>query len=262
MRRKHFFEWEDQKWFPHLLRGYMTDFLNFTMNLTSWPFEGVIRKLQQTLERAGTRHIIDLCSGSGGPIPIFVRRIREQGLEVKATLTDYYPNIGKFEQINRENPGISYLAESVDASAVPSRLHGLRTIFNGFHHLEPFRARNVLQDAMQAKQPIAIFEFMDRTPAAFFSLAFMIATIPVLTPFMRPFQLSRLILTYPIPAIPFFCFWDGLVSCFRIYSEDELRELVSDLNDPDYAWEIGKVPLNGGAGAATYITGLPSRSRI
>ena len=48
----------------------------------------------------------------------------------------------------------------------------------------------------------------------------------LMTPFMRPFRWSRLLLTYPLPLVPLTCLWDGIVSQLRAYTADELVELV------------------------------------
>ena len=47
----------------------------------------------------------------------------------------------------------------------------------------------------------------------------------LLTPAIRPFRWSRLFWTYVIPAVPALVLFDGIVSCLRIYSPEELRAL-------------------------------------
>ena len=149
----------------------------------------------------------------------------------------------------------SFSTEPVDARAVPASLTGLRTIFNGFHHLRPEDARSVLHAAAAARQPIAIFEISERSPR----------TIPVVltplmvwlvTPFMRPFLWRRLLWTYLIPLVPFTCFWDGIVSQLRAYTLDELRGLSA--GSAPMHWHIGQVPFAGGRGRLTYLIGVPA----
>ena len=63
----------------------------------------------------------------------------------------------------------------------------------------------------------------------------------VVTPLIRPFRWSRLFWTYLIPLVPVLTLFDGLVSCLRIYSVQELNQLVAGLGTNDYHWEIGTV---------------------
>ena len=72
--------------------------------------------------------------------------------------------------------------------------------------------------------------------------------VPLMTllivPFLRPFRLAWIPLTYLLPAIPLFILWDGIVSCFRIYNEEELLSMAKAA-DPDgrYDWEVRAVPI-------------------
>ena len=64
-----------------------------------------------------------------------------RGRPVQATLTDLFPNVPAFQKIADASGGlIEFEREPVDARHVPVRLQGLRTIFNGFHHLARRRA--------------------------------------------------------------------------------------------------------------------------
>ena len=50
--------------------------------------------------------------------------------------------------------------------------------------------------------------------------------------------------SFPLIAIPLFILWDGIVSCFRIYNEEELLSMAKAA-DPDgrYDWEVRAVPI-------------------
>ena len=79
----------------------------------------------------------------------------------------------------------------------------------------------------------------------------------ILTPRMRPFRWSRLLWTYLLPVIPFVVFWDGLVSCVRTRTPQELLHLTTRF--PDYDWTAGYAP--GRWLAAVYLIGQPKSSR-
>ena len=57
--------------------------------------------------------------------------------------------------------------------------------------------------------------------------------------------------------IPFVLFFDGLVSCLRAYSLEELEEMITGLRGNGYRWELGEetgelLPLR-----ITYLIGSP-----
>jgi hypothetical protein len=91
-------------------------------------------------------------------------------------------------------------------------------------------------------------------------------TLPLIalltTPFIRPFRWSRLFWTYIIPAIPFVLCFDGIVSCLRTYSVEELHTLIAGVNatssDTGYVWEVGHVPSPLSPIGVTYAIGYPS----
>ncbi len=75
------------------------------------------------------------------------------------------------------------------------------------------------------------------------------------TPFIRPFRLSRLLLTYLIPIIPLITLFDGIVSCLRTYSPTDLRELLDEASPGVYTWYIGEDPIRFSPVPMTYLVG-------
>ena len=73
---------------------------------------------------------------------------------------------------------------------------------------------------------------------------------------------ARAILTYVFPLAPFFYSWDGMVSCLRTYTPDDLRQITADLGG-DYCWEVGQIDARHQFGPykITYVIGLPQRAR-
>src|SRR6187402_1698958 len=145
--RLHLFELEDQPWFPAVIRDLATDYLQFIQ--TRLRIDRAMAPLvRRALEKSGATHIVDLCSGGSGPLLLLVTDLAAAGVPVHATLTDLYPNAPAFEQIAGASGGlIDFEPFPVDARHVPPHLAGLRTIFNGFHHLPPPDARSVLHAA-------------------------------------------------------------------------------------------------------------------
>lgn len=256
MSRMHLFELEDQPWFPRMIRAYMQDHLRFMGDWSGPAYQGFAEKLKAAMERVGQRTILDLCSGGGGPIKTILRILQTQGFTATAQLTDLYPNIAAYEQLAYESGGsIQGYSSPVNAINVPRELTGFRLVANGFHHFRPEDATKVLADAVTKQQSIAVIEMISRSALAVFSVGVGLVVVFIATPFVKPFRFSRLLFTYLIPLMPLCVLWDGLVSCLRAYSPDELRALVSQLDDTTYEWDIGHLPL--GPGKATYLIGTP-----
>jgi hypothetical protein len=241
MARLHLFEWEDQGWFPSILRNFITDHLEFHGRRVYVP---AMQKLAQELEETGHSKVVDLCSGGGGPLPGLQAELsKERGKPVQVVLTDLYPNIDAFKAIQERSKGnITFRADSVSAMNCPADLDGFRTIFTALHHFRPEGAHKILGDAMNKRKPIAAFEASERT---LLSLATVLPTMFLgsflLTPFLGRISLGRLMFTYVIPLAPLFFTWDAFVSCLRTYSTEELKELTRDLAAEDYSWEIGQI---------------------
>jgi hypothetical protein len=259
VRRFQLIELEDQPWFPVTIRDLATNYLQFVQ--TRFRFDRAMLPLVRRLMlESGTTRIVDLCSGGSGPLLPLVKDLAADGVAVKATMTDLYPNVPAFEQIAALSDGlIGYEPTPVDARDVPPGLAGLRTLFNGFHHLTPEDARSVLHAAAAARQPIAIFEIPERRWRTLLPILLTPLFVILVTPFMRPFLWRRLLLTYPLPLVPLTCLWDGVVSQLRAYTLEELRALCA--GSAPMRWETGQVPVLGGSGRITYLIGAPCEVR-
>lgn len=244
MPRLHLFEIEDFPWYPSVIREGQTDFLRFMMD-TFDVFRAVIPHLRKAQQQSGEHHLIDFCSGGGGSM-LLVRKHLKTGNapDFKATLSDLYPNTEAFEYVKQQSEGeIGYQAKPIDAANIPAEMpKGFWTIFNGFHHFRPAQAKKILSTAVQRKNPIGIFEPIDKSVfQIFINTVVLLLLILVLTPFVRPFKWSRLLFTYLIPLIPVCTVWDGFVSVLRLYTPKDMRQMVATVPNADrYEWEIGK----------------------
>ena len=251
MRRIHLFELEDQSWYPAVIRNAATDFLRFALE-SGEIYAPAAPVLQDLITRTGARRIVDLCSGGGGP---WTRLLPVLNSDVTVCLTDLYPNQAAMQQIKDRCGGrITYSVEPVDAAAVPADLQGVRTLFTAFHHFRPDEASAVLADAVRQQQPIAIFEFTERSLRGVMLGAVSPFLVWFSTPRIRPVRAARLLWTYLIPLIPMTVLVDGVVSCFRTYSVPELRELSARFDH--YRWESGTA-RGRSPFTVTYLVGYP-----
>ncbi|MCC6645071.1 MAG: hypothetical protein IT374_05800 [Polyangiaceae bacterium] len=251
-------ELEDFDWFPARLRDPMTGWLRVVSEVLGLS-ELAAPIVAEELARAGTDRIVDLCSGGGGPALSLVKTLAaKHARATHLTLTDKFPNEAAFRRAERELPGrVTARLLSTDATAVPEELTGVRTIFNAFHHLPPAVATAVLADAAAKRQPIAMFEIVERSLQG----AWMVAGIPLavlgLMPFVRGLTPSALALTYALPLIPAATTWDGLASCLRAYSHDELREMTGALARPGYGFRVERARVPWRPVYVTAVIGSP-----
>jgi hypothetical protein len=260
MKRLHLFEFEDLKWFPDVFRRGTTDFLSFVFSKTN-RYAPVVPLIAKALDGEDPVRIVDLCSGGSGGIANLQRDLSALlDKQVTVTLSDKYPNLEAFEKIRQSCEGVEYEAESVDATDVSERLEGFRTIFTAFHHFKPDMAQAILQDAVDKRVPIGVFELGNKGPKA---IAKLIVTVPIglllVTPFLRPFRASRILFTYLLPVIPLVTIWDGVVSILRVYTPDQLHELTANTESSYYEWKIGSVvhAEGVGKGEVIYLIGTP-----
>ena len=260
MTRFQAIELEDYAWFPGQWRNFMTDFFHYQMK-TFDLYRPAAGLLAEALRRSGRSEIVDLCSGGSGPLALVQRQLREQhGLAVPVRLTDKFPNLPAFEKVVGEAAGeIRYSRESVDATNVPNELTGLRTMFSCFHHFPPALATRILQDCVEKRAPIAIFELSNRSLAAFLQVLLGgPLSIPFLTPFFKPRSWQRFFWTYVIPVIPFCIAFDGVGSNLRAYAPDELLELVGRVNGHEqFEWQTGMAAGGAPGVKVTYLIGVP-----
>jgi hypothetical protein len=210
------------------------------------------------LRQSGGARIIDLASGAGGGWLRLSEHLKDIFPSLSITFTDRFPNRDGLAAISAEMPSMfAFEPEPVDARDVPLHLVGLRTQFLSLHHFKPDDAQRILQNAVDAGQPIAVFEAQKRDYKHLGKFMFSPIAVFLLTPFIRPFRWSRILYTYVIPAIPAFTLWDGLVSVLRTYSIEEMREMASALRAGDsFAWEIGETHSRGVT--IVYLLGYPN----
>ena len=263
MRRLHWFELEDFDWLPASIRDGGTDFLDFAFDRLGF-YSGVADVLVDRIRRTNTTCVLDLASGGGGGTLQLRRYVRAAGLTTEFVFSDRYPSEAGIARVQAlADPATRYSVDPVDAMAGGGQQPGLRTMSGALHHFQPAAIRQIVEHIVTQRAPLAFFDVaaspaMWRLPVLLLPVAMSLnmillcfATLLVV-PFLRPLRLSRLLLTYFLPAIPLLVAWDGTVSALRAYSPEELLTLAQSVPGADaYDWEAGT------AGRALYLTGVP-----
>ena len=260
MKRQRWFEIHDSPWFPRYFRDLVTEALQSVWN-RNHTYRPIAGRFRAALRRSGTRTVVDLCSGSGGPWIGLLGDVAA-GEPLTLALTDRYPSAAlplQAAELRATGGGnaVTAWAEPVDARSVPPRLRGFRTIFSSFHHFDPGEAQAILADAFARREGIAVFEAACRNAKTMTLLV----GVPLLSlrasASARPLRWDRLLFTWLIPVVPAVLLIDGLLSCLRSYSLDDLGELTAGLQAPGYEWQLGEEQT--GTVPIRYLIGIPAR---
>ncbi len=252
MRRLQLIELHEHPWCPAVLRNGLTNFLEVAIKTLDF-YRPIRGHLQDALIQSGSSRVVDLCSGAGGP---WASWLFQEPMDVEVTLTDKFPNAEARSRLaDLPDIKISYFQPSVDATAVPVSLSGFRTLFSSFHHFKPRQAHDIIADAVSKSQPIGIFEYTRRSWKNLVTMPLTFVGVWWLTPRIRSLSWKTLLFTYPIPLIPLIATIDGLISCLRTYTVEELKAMASASH---YVWRIGTEANKGNV--VTYLIGYPAAS--
>ena len=266
MKRIQLFEFEDFSWFPSWLRTCMTNLI-MVLHKMMGISEVLADVIAKVLREHNLSRIVDLGSGSGGPMPEVLKILHKiDGLdEVELIMTDLYPNPEVIKKFNENGASkISYHEISVDATATTIVPDGLMTMVNSFHHMPPVAARKILESAQRTERPLLIYEMAEnKMPLLIWwlllplSLLLLVVMSLLMTPFVKPMTWQQLVFTYLIPIIPICYAWDGQASSPRMYSQNDIEELLAPLGTENYRWDKGIVKKKNGKSLGTYIMGFP-----
>lgn len=255
MRRLHLLEIAEQPWCPRAVRDGVTDYLQF-MGDAGKVYAAAAPLLAAAIDRGARADVVDLGAGGGGPWRSLLPLLRERGVAPRVRLTDRHPNREAFARIAQASDGaITGDPRPIDAADVPPDLPGTRTIFSALHHFRPDGVRAVLGHAAARGVPVAAFEATRRSVEALLLTALAPLFVLLVTPALRPVRWSRLFWTYVVPAIPLVVLFDGLVSCLRTYTPDELRALTAGIGADGYTWQVGET--GDGPIPVTFVIGTP-----
>ena len=259
MMRIHWFEIHEQGWVPESLRSATTDYLAHVEDVGK-VYDPVIPVLAEAITRSGAGRVVDLCSGGAGPWGRLQGLVSEaMGTPLTVLLTDLNPNRQAFEHLaGKLGDSIQFVDTPVNVLDVPEELDGFRTLFSSFHHFRPRECVQILEDAVAKGEGIALVEVTHRSLLGILPMLIVPLIVLLVTPFIRPFRWSRLFWTYLVPLAPLIIVVDGMVSCLRTYTVDELEAFAAEAGGDGYSWQTGAVRVKGMPVPMTYLVGVPS----
>lgn len=233
----------------------MTDYLA-AVTVRTHPYAAAVEPLTNMLQSNGARRVRDLCSGAGGPWPVLLPTLSASLPGLSLELSDAYPNTSALDHFPPGSP-VTYRGTALRATDTLPRDGSAITLFSSLHHFRPADATQILRNAEDAQSPIAIFEATHRSPLALVAMCVVPIVVLLVTPQIRPLRWWRLLLTYIVPVLPVAIWWDGLVSCLRTYTRDELLAMTSSLHAGDMAWTCEEVRRAGQPLPMTMLIGVP-----
>ena len=258
MRRIQLFEFGDQPWLPSWIRDAITEHLaRLFMSEAAEPVHvAITEQLAPVLARSGETHILDLCSGAGGPFPAVLPRLDERlGQRATVTLTDLYPNRSLLAARRGERDSIAAERSPVDARSVPQDMPGLRTMFNAVHHFPPVQVAEILRSATHGTQPIVVIEPYERRSLLALRLA--VGGLRGGWRDARRYRGRAVRVAGIHVLLPVTLGWDGAVSVLRAYTANELLAVAEHAGaSPDISWRAETVALP--QGCLTVLVGEPT----
>jgi hypothetical protein len=234
----------------------MTGYLQVAIGLAK-PYTVVVPVLEALIRKSGESRVLDLASGGGGPWPGLVNELKTRlGKYVTVTLTDIQPNLTAATELDRL-PGVSYRREPVSALAIPVNLHGVRTLFTGLHHFNAAEVQSIFRAAQEARVPFLAAEATHRSLKGILVMLFVPLMVFLLMPWVRPRRILPLLLTYLLPIIPLLIWWDGFASTMKSYRPGELKTLMSEIQKPEYLWNVEEVKVRGSPIPVMVVVGCP-----
>jgi len=177
--------------------------------------------VRRWLEKLDPDSIVDLASGSGESAMSVTTSLRLSGTSL--LLTDKFPS-------GTTSTYRHHRIEEVDVlkSEFPSA--DLYLMFNAFHHFDRKERLQIATKAAKSNAQFLIIEPLRPRVNVFFKVLLATLIGPfLLAPFMRPFSLKWLLLTYILPLGVLATMWDGLASVIKSLSQEEWSDLEVQL---------------------------------
>lgn len=242
MGRHHLVELHDLEACPEVFRWLLTETLVWLwcqFPIPSWSMSRVAANVfARYVDEHRTTRILDLCSGSGGPMPVIAALLGARGVVIH--LSDLYPQVPLWTKLADKNPFLRYIARSVDAAKVPREVAPpgtVRTFMGSFHHMDVAVAKSIIQDTVDSQNGIIVCEGTERSLLAVTLLGLGCLVLPVVFVLWVGLSWQRLLFTFLVPILPLLLCFDGVVSCIRTYSSKELMDVVHACSGSErYSW--------------------------
>jgi hypothetical protein len=233
MKFPHLFEFMDLPWLPDSLRDTMREILECGNTRPFRPYYGwVADEVLRYAREGGFQTIVELGAGTAPITRHMAIDPRSDGLSL--VVCDSLPDRAAYEGLEKTYPGkVSARYDSVDFS---QPMHwGPKTLLvlsGTFHHIPPAARLGVLNALAGSADHVLVFEPLRKTVL---STLFMFGSIfpALLLPLWflgRAGRLRRLLWCWLLPVAPLLFWWDGFVTCMRLWSDREWEVAMKQLH--------------------------------
>lgn len=223
-------ELEDTDWFPNILREQQLGYIGWLVRILDM-YRPIVRILPEWIKQSNLYHVQDLCSGSGEPMISISESFPEQ---ISVSISDKFP-----PDKPESKRSLNYIPKSTDVLTLNFESQKYYTMFNAFHHFDNADQKDIICRIIESRAPFCFVEILEP------NLFTMVKVITVntfgqllLAPFIRPFSLKRILLTYILPVNLFTTTYDGVISVLKSKNKKQYQTLLSSLTSADYGLEI------------------------
>lgn len=216
------------QWYHLYLRKYLVFFYNLFGYYKLW-----IPSFEDYIKAKNPEKILELCAGSGDALPLIVSKMKNENIEnIQFKMSDLKPNKEFIEKYNSDqNNQFTYSSTPVDASRPTAEQNCPKLFINSFHHFPENLARTILHNNLKNGNDIIIFEYVKSSFLGYISMVAGTFVSLLTIPFVVKLKHLPLMIffTYLIPLFPLMFLWDGITSCYRAYTTEDIKELVKSL---------------------------------
>jgi hypothetical protein len=235
MKFPHLFEFMDFDWLPNTLRDTMREILECGNTKPFRPYYSwVADEALCFAQEGGLRTIVELGAGSAPITRHMAEDPRSDGLSL--VVCDFLPDRTAYEGLEKRYPGkVRARLDPVDFSLPQHWDPKTLLVLSGtFHHIPPEARLSVLSSMVNSADHLLVFEPLRKTLV---STLFMFGSIvpALILPLWfctRPGRLRRFIWCWLLPVAPLLFWWDGLVTCMRLWSDEEWKRAIRQLSPP------------------------------
>lgn len=239
MHLPHLVEVMDLHWPPASLHATLREILECGNSRPFRPYyDWVARETARRANEGGFKNVVEVGAGTA---PISRRLARDSTLNgIRIIVCDDHPDRATYQDLaNRYRGRLEVKYQPVDFSQPqPWPERTLLLVSGSFHHVPPKARAKVLEHLSASGAGVMVCEPLRKSAISMFFVFFSIfpALLLPLWFFNRPGKLRRFFWCWLVPVAPLIFWWDGLVSCLRMWTGKQwasnLRSLFGSEREP------------------------------
>lgn len=245
------------KWLPNFIKNLMPEFLDYIVSLVSAnkPFLTLI----QTSPNQKNKFYLHAPEVGGSSLLVALDLLKEFANSEVYVLSDHLSK-QRQEHFQILIPDVHNQVQSTTLKTINKSQSDTERILlsiNHAHLLSDQELVQMLRTLSENFDQIIIGEGNNKSLRQVIGMLLLSPLVALFcTPAVKPFKVSRLLLTYAIPLVPIMIAWDGMVALFKIRTPEKLQSIINSQISlqNEWTWNTGKAPNNRG-GFIIYLHG-------